>query len=252
MELPLVTIARSLKAVIILGGDIKESDDPRDRNGLGWKSLEDLETGMFTYPVPSYERVVAAVELWKINPRILLIASGGLANPERSPRPRPTLSTVIATELELLGVPKARIVEEDQSGNTIQQLTLSTDITDQHGLEDADIGILTLSYHIPRVMAILYALRYEKDMQTPSLEDVRLLSAERVLYHADTVHTLSDGTAEEWEPYFKKLYEQPSMQQVIANELFGTAQILCGHSPRRPHPYRGLPDPLLLLKGEEE
>ncbi len=252
MDVALFAAIRSLKAAIILGGDIKASDDPRDRNGLGWKSLEHLETGLATYPVPSYERVLAAVELWKINPRIMLIVSGGLANPEQSPRPRPAISTVMATELGLLGVPKDRIIEENQSGDTVQQLERCTDITDQYGLEDADIGILTLSYHIPRVAAILHALRYEKDMQTPSLEDVRLLSVERVLYHADTIRTLSTEDAKKWQPHFKELYEHPSIQQAIVNEAFGTAQILCGHSPRRPHPYRGLPDPLLLLEGEEE
>jgi hypothetical protein len=89
----LASCVGTLSAVFIFGGDITPAQDREPLGGLGWRSLKGLERDK-TGPMPSYERVLAGECLHRMNPRLLLIPSGGKSN-------LPTKRTRVAVAVQI-------------------------------------------------------------------------------------------------------------------------------------------------------
>lgn len=220
---------RDLRVVLILGGDICRAEDPRYLDGLGWRSIRGLERDK-TGPMPSYERVQAGAVLWQMNKELIFVPSGGMTNLPNEEGKSPAISTVMAKELRALGVPFQRIVEENDSYNSFEQLTNCARIVREREWDFLEIGILTVFFHFGRVAAMLG----QADFWPLGPDNITFLSAERVLA----------ADSKEWNEYFRSLYASPEMQVTLAGEAMGTGQLLTGHSPRFPHPFKGFDDPL--------
>jgi len=95
-------------------------------------------------------RIEAARDYLIKNPSCAAVASGGKVRSGQ----RDTEAQVIERELERLGIEPARIVREDRSRNTYENMAYSLNII--HGLTRADarIGIATSDYHISRSLRI--------------------------------------------------------------------------------------------------
>lgn len=226
----LIDRVQKLKAVFILGGDIIPAKDP-NHLGLGWRSLCGTEKDK-TGAMPSYERVQAGASLWRMNPDIILIPSGGESNLPEQTGKSPAISTVMAAELQALEVPAQNIIEEDKSFTTRDHFTYCPQIAKAHGWAPHEIGILTVFFHLGRVSAGLVAIG--KDAEPLKLGEVALLSAERVLAAEDDA----------WDKVFVDLYSSPEMVTTLVGEALGTGQLLAGHQPKYPRPFTGFPDPL--------
>lgn len=74
-DLLLEKCAKKLKAVFIFGGDI--IPDSKVKNG--YRSLRGDEADK-TGGCPSYERVLAGEAIFRMNPDVLLVPSGGTTN----------------------------------------------------------------------------------------------------------------------------------------------------------------------------
>jgi uncharacterized SAM-binding protein YcdF (DUF218 family) len=116
----LTCCVKGLSAVFIFGGDIKRADDSSGLGGLGYRSLRGLE-GDKIGPMPSYERVLAGAALYRINPKLVLITSGGKSNLRGAPKDAPRIAKVMAAELRAEGVPAGSIIEEEVSFDTQEQ-----------------------------------------------------------------------------------------------------------------------------------
>ena len=229
----IVQMAKTLKAVILLGGDIIVAESLEHLGGLGVRSRRWTE-GDFHGACPSYERVLAAFELWRMNPALIIIASGGKSNVLAGVDI--TSAQVISAELEMLGVPAGNIIEEDVSFTSLEQLPLCAKIIRDRGWTCNDVAFLSMGWHLPRVR--MSALYFEG-------EDIRPLGDDRMAYiSADYV--LCTVVPEKWVPYFEELDATPEMQQRRVGELRGIEQMLCGWNVKYKGPFRGLPHPLVL------
>lgn len=226
----LINRVNSLKAVFIFGGDIAPAEDS-NHNGIGWRSLRGTERDK-SGAMPSFERVQAGAVLYRINPRIILIPSGGASNLIDQKNVSPTISSVMAAELRAEGVPKQNIIEEPQSFVTRDHFVHCPKIAREHGWTSDEIGILSVMFHFGRITGGIVA---EGESAEPFvLGKTALLSAERVLASED----------EKWNDYFRELYESPEIAKTLVGEAIGTGQLWTGHSPRFPNPFKGFRDPL--------
>ncbi len=141
---------------------------------------------------PSIERVWAAEVLYSINPRLLFVASGGLTNVAGRDKGE-TTARVVRAELAELGVPSDQIHEEAESFTSFEQLVNCSAIARGKQWKEKDIGILTLFWHLPRVMAQMVEGREQASIEPFRPGVTTLLSVERVLEWRDR---------EKWNKYF--------------------------------------------------
>ncbi len=226
-------VVKSLKAVFIFGGDITPASDPSHLGGLGWRSLRGVETDK-TGAMPSYERVQAAAVLHQINPKLILVPSGGRTNIGGASH-GPPISSVMAAELRELGVPSGVIIEESVAFDTREQVVLCATIARDYGW-GRNVAVLSLFIHFGRITAMMRHDGFTHEYTRSLSPDVtRFISVERALAHAD---------APRWNAYFKDLYGRPEMIPTLVGETLGTGQLWAGHSPAYPNPFRGFKDPL--------
>ncbi len=218
--------AGRLKAVFIFGGDII----PDAGAPLGWRSLRGLEKDK-SGAMPSYERVEAAAALYKMNPALILVPSGGASN-ITGHTDAPTISAVIKAELMVLGVPEAHIVEEPKSFTTREHFEYCPAIAKAQGWAAHEIGILSMFFHFGRIGAGLSSLGAQAEPF--KLGETAFLSAERILAAED----------ESANARFAALYASPEMKKTLSGEMLGVGQLWSGHSPLYPNPYKGFDDPL--------
>jgi len=233
----LVSCIATLSAVFIFGGDIMPHQDREHLGGLGWRSLRGLERDK-TGPMPSYERVLAGECLHRMNPRLLLIPSGGKSNLE-AVGDSPPIASVMAAELRELGVPPPAIIEETQSFTTQDHFLYCSAVARERHWKATEIGILAPFWQFGRVTAMMMIMRAEQRPIDPFVLGVTLLSVERVLASDDPVR---------WNTYFKNLYDNPAMAQTFVQETVGVGQLWAGHAPKFGAPYRGFSDPLVSIR----
>ena len=236
----LASCLETLSAVFILGGDIMPAQNREHLEGLGWRSLEGLEKDK-TGPMPSYERVKAGSCLYRMNPRLLLIPSGGKSNLPTADD-SPLIATVMAAELRELGVPSAAIIEETQSFTTQDHFVHCSAIARARRWKSAEIGILAPFWQFGRITAMMMVMRAEQygSIDPFVLGVTPLISVERALASEDPM---------KWNKYFKDLYENPAMAQTFIGETVGVGQLWTGHAPQfGGAPYRGFSDPLARQK----
>jgi hypothetical protein len=235
----LASCVATLSAVFIFGGDIRRAENPGHLGGLGWRSLRRLEEDK-TGPMPSYERVQAGSCLHRMNPKLLLIPSGGKSNLE-AVDDGPLIATVMAAELRELGVPLAAIIEERQSFTTQEHFVHCPTIAQQRGWKPTEIGILAPFWQFGRITAMMkmMMMQPEESIDPFVLGVTPLISVERALAAEDPVT---------WNDYFEQLYDDFAMAKTFVREALGAGQLWTGHAPKYGGPFRGFHDPLLSIR----
>ncbi|MFH0923775.1 MAG: YdcF family protein [Candidatus Falkowbacteria bacterium] len=192
-------------AIIIIGGGLVKEKGK-------WRTTNFNEGDNFAVQGDRL-RVAAADYIFKNNPEQILIALGGKGQYENIPNV-PTVAEVIKRELVEIGVPVEKIIKEDQSGNTWQQLQELKKIIVGKKLEN--VIIISNEYHLPRIKAMV-----EKDLELNKMLDaakIKLQSAEEIII--------------EHEPDQKKkiesVYKSKAMRERIALEQKGVIDIKKG------------------------
>lgn len=88
------------------------------------------------------------------NPHTKVIVSGGQGNNEPDTEAQGMFDYLVA-----LGVPKERIIKEDKSYNTIQNILYSSEFLDK---EENSVGIVSNNFHIFRAVSIAKANGYKE------------------------------------------------------------------------------------------
>ena len=131
-------------ALVILGGGLKKD------KGI-WRTTNYDEGDTFGI-AGDRVRVVAGCFLFVNDFSDLLIASGGKGQYKDIPD-CPTISEVIRKELIILGVPESKIMEDNESGNTHQQLKFIKSFVKSRGMDR--VGIVSNEWHLPRIEAMM-------------------------------------------------------------------------------------------------
>lgn len=98
-------------------------------------------------------RLDAAYAYFKENPDTILVVSGGQGANEHISEAQGMYDYLVG-----LGVPKERIIKEDQSVNTVQNLIFSAAYFDE---ERAGVGIVTNNFHVFRSVRIARRAGYQ-------------------------------------------------------------------------------------------
>jgi hypothetical protein len=189
--------------------------------------------------MPSFVRVLAGAALYRINPKLMLIASAGKSNLPAAAGDAPSIARVMAAELEHLGVSATSIIEERESFETQEHFIHCSAIAREHGWHGSQIAILTLFWHFGRIAAMMMRIQAGNStrIEPLALGETRFISVERVLASED------EG---KWKEHFTDVYGRPDMINTLAKEAIGSGQLLTGHAPEYGRPYRGFRDPLGL------
>lgn len=163
-------------------------------------------------------RVLAAAYLYRENPEIKIIVSGGRGQQVEEDVTMPTLASVLKEELIALGVPAASIEEESSSFNTHQQLLFIIREVELNHRPPVELSILSNGYHLPRILAML---RYAPGLRSiPHVTSaIKLVSAEEILKTYDP---------EKWLAVLQAAEESPAMVARIALEQRGVEMIRNG------------------------
>ncbi len=200
--------------IVVLGGGLKKDEN-------GWRTTRYDERGDNFGVQGDRLRVDSTYlfyeDLSKKNKNILLVSSGGRGQLKNIPD-SPTVASVIKKELVALGIPEEKILLEENSDNTYQQLQQLIPIIQKHSVENC--LIISNGWHLPRIKAMI---EYGKELDylkvLLSKGDIRLLSAEDLLisYQPD-----------QWRKTIEKAQESDSMKKRIALEQDGVKQIKAG------------------------
>ena len=227
IDKPLFELAQKLRVVCLFAADIVPTNEPAYKN-LGWRSGRGLEHDK-TGPVFSYERVLAAAALYRMNPSLAIIPSGGITNVEG--KQSVPISTVIAFELMQLGVPSSAVIEEPLASSTQEQLVRCSAKVRENGWSANSVANLAPSWQFGRISAMLAQM---KGIEPFVLGVTPLISMERALAAEDAA----------WNTRFAKWYATPEAREMFAKEALGAGQLWAGHQPKYQNPFRGFPDPL--------
>lgn len=196
-------------AIVVLAGGIKQDTSGR------WVST-DLSAEDDALGAPGGKlRVLAAAVLATMYPTAIVILSGGEGYdvPKGIPEDRPSLAKILRDELVESGVSADRIVLEENSNTTYQQLQeLEVQIKEQ-GWQS--VMVITNSYHHERVVAMIEA----KFTQLKEGANFNLVSAETVLVTNDS---------KRWRSLLEKEYKSAYMQERENKEKLGIEQIHSG------------------------
>lgn len=233
MDKALEDCIHSLKVVCILGGEVVPVSDDRGEV-LRFRSIKGSEENKFG-AIPAFERVLAGAALWRANPNVVLIPSGGKSATGVSNKEAPQVADIMMSELIEEGVPKNNIITEPESSVTADNLLFCAKIIKKMDFKPEEIGIITNYWHFGRVSTTLLLLKKE-DVYPLAIGVTKLLSAERILMNEDT---------DKWGPYFMNLENTEGMRKTLEAEAKGNGQMLAGHQPKWPNPFRGFGDPLV-------
>ena len=161
----------------------------------------------------SYVRVVAASLLWHKNSSAVIVLSGGRGQANTVFPPGLFLSTIMKKELEDIGIPESIIMEENQSGNTYQQLTAILSMATRHHW--SEVQIVSNRFHLPRIQAMVECL----EPLIPLRSIVFYVSAEEVVLAAEP---------KKWREQIDAAYASVEFAEIISNEARGTAQVRSG------------------------
>jgi len=120
-------------------------------------------------------RLDSALALLEEHPLAVCIVSGGQGSNETVPE-----AAAMAGYLTARGIDPARIVQEPESHNTVENLRFSAEIIREKGWEELPVVGVSSAFHIPRIMMLA-------DRQDIEMTAVGSPSANIFLYFADTV-----------------------------------------------------------------
>lgn len=124
--------------------------------------------------VPSkslYKRIEKAAEYLKNNPNTIAIASGGMGPGEEISE-----AQCIRDYLINMGVEEDRIIMEDQSTSTEENIEFSMKIIKQFSQENANVGIVTNNFHVFRTLQVGNAKGYELYGLSAESDNILLLN----------------------------------------------------------------------------
>lgn len=201
------------EVIAILGGGLK-------KDGRKWRTTNFDEGDEFGC-LGDRLRVVAGSYLYrdreKANPNLLMVASGGRGQLEKVPG-APTLAEVISEELADLGVPAEKILKENQSANTYQQLRELDNLVLNRGL--TKFFIISNEYHLPRVQAMIEL--------APGLYNLRNLRLNNSLFLESAEKIVLSRERFQWEDVIKRVYATEAMKERVRLEESGVAKIRAG------------------------
>ncbi len=102
------------------------------------------------------KRLNTALELYNANPEAVIIVSGGQGDNEVRPE-----AEAMKEYLCEKGVPSEKVIEENKSRNTIQNINYSFKIIKEAGLEECKVVSVSNAFHIPRIILLCERLGYE-------------------------------------------------------------------------------------------
>jgi hypothetical protein len=196
---------KSKIAIVVLGGGMK-----KDANGR-WRTTNYDEPGDNFGVSGDRLRVEAANYLYKNNQEQLIITSGGKGQ-FRDISDAPAVSGILKKELMELGVPEKNIIEENNSGNTYEQLKEIKKIIGEKKLKN--ISILSNDWHLPRIKEMLE--QFEELKQIFDSTKLEFLSAEKICLEYDK---------EAWQEIIEKAYKSEGLKKRIELEQKGVQDI---------------------------
>lgn len=96
---------------------------------------------------PLARRLDAAIDYWHQNPDAYIVVTGGLGN-----RATITEAEAMARYLLWFGIPRERILLEDQSTSTYENLIFAKEILNEHFPEGYRAALITNDFHIYRAV----------------------------------------------------------------------------------------------------
>lgn len=189
------------KVIVVLGGGLKIEADGR------WRTTNFDEEGDKFGALGDRLRVEAAACLYEKENDILFVASGGHGQLRDVPD-TPTVASVIGRELVELGIPAEKIILEENSSNSWQQLQEIKNIITKYNPEK--IKVISNRYHLPRLEAMI-----KKDQELFKLSQghkIGFQSAEDILL---------EYKEKEWKEIIEKAYQAEEMKERITLEERG-------------------------------
>jgi len=191
------------KAIAIISAGVK-----KNKNGT-WSNTNLTERSNQLGAPGGSLRVIAASYLYKIMSDYFLIALGGRGYDIKDKNPnRPDLCQITKNELKKLGLPENKIIEENKSNTTFEQLRELKQIILKLKLKS--VIIVSNKYHLPRLKAMI-----NKDLLLNSYlvsSRIRLVSAEKILLKYNP---------KKWEKIIKQGYSSVWMRVRIKMEKQG-------------------------------
>lgn len=191
------------KAIIIISAGAK-----KNKNGT-WSNTDLTERNNQLGAPGGKQRVIAASYLHKIMPDCFLIASGGRGYDIKDKSSnRPDLCQITKNELKGLSLPESKIIMENKSNTTFEQLQELKKIILK--LRFDFVIIVSNKYHLPRLKAMI-----NKDLALSSyLTDgkINLISAEKILLKQNH---------KKWEKIIEEAYSSAWMRARIKKEKQG-------------------------------
>lgn len=188
---------KKCEAIIILGGgliknrdDIWQTRNYNDGSGGGERI-----------------RVLAGYYLYKRKEDGVIIASGGKGKKLHEPT-TVTISSVIKKELMELGIPKQKIIEDNKSISTLEQLESIKKLINGY----SKISIISNKYHLPRIKTMIAYIPELKFLKNK----VRIISGENTV--------IKYGPAK-WRRVISATYKTRAMKKRIAQEKQGIKDI---------------------------
>jgi hypothetical protein len=129
-------------AVVILSADIVEAPDRK----IGYKSGSYADLDVRDLLSGAKARVIAGAEASKYFQDAEIVTD---TRDRDLSRGRPTHAAVYADELQRLGVDASRIVMEEESINTIEELVETVKMSEQRNWRE--IALISNDYHVPRI-----------------------------------------------------------------------------------------------------
>jgi len=196
--------------IVVLAGGLRSTLN-------GWRTTNFSESGDNFGICGSRLRVLAAAALYNFfsgfKIKSLIIASGGKGQYQRI-KGAPFLSAVLKKELIELGIPGNKILEENRSNNTYQQLEELANIVKDRNFKN--VILISNKYHLPRIKVFKETDKNLRKILAPVLT---IKSAEEILIAANP---------KKWAPYIKKAYNSKFMKERITLEKRGEKQIKNG------------------------
>lgn len=191
------------KAIIIISAGVK-----KNKNGF-WSNTDLTEKDDKLGASGGKLRVIAASYLYREKPDYFLIASGGRGYDIKDKSlNRPDLSQITKNELEKLGLPENKIIVENNSNTTFEQLKEFKKIILKLKLES--VTIVSNIYHLPRLKAMI-----NKDLVLNgylAAGKINLVSAEKILLKQNH---------KKWEKIIEEAYSSAWMRARIKKEKQG-------------------------------
>jgi len=190
--------------VVLPGGMVKDQKTGK------WRTVDFNEGDNFGI-TGDRVRVVAASFLHKDDPESVVLTMGGKGQ-HNDVADAPKLCDMLKGELIELGVLAAKILIEDKSGSTYENLLELKKILRKNDFKQ--VKIVSNDWHMPRVRAMIEHRSELKEME--QMVKFEFISAEEVVVEKDP---------ETWRYKVDRAYKTDNMQKRIALELKGVSDL---------------------------